>query len=84
MQDIQNIPNPDVNSAETGDDFNTYSDVNPDSRSDRDSQDMDIEKPAESTPTPPDREPNVAVEDPPLNKDDSAIGEGEDKRTRLV
>ena len=70
MQDVQNIPNPDVNSVEEDDNFGSHSDVQPDSRTDKDSQDMDIERPSEDIPVPPDRQPNAPVEDPPVNEDE--------------
>lgn len=54
MQDVQNIPNPDVNSYEgEEDDFNTHS------------EESDVESPAESIPPPPGSVPNIPVEEPP-------------------
>ena len=54
MQDIQNIPNPDVNSPDAGDDFGTHPDRN-----------QDVERPEEDIPVPPDQERNVPIEEPP-------------------
>ncbi len=56
MQDVQNIPNPDVNSPERDDDFGSHSEVN---------QNNDIEQPGEAIPVPPDKQPAVPIEEPP-------------------
>lgn len=71
MQDVQNIPNPDVNSYESEDDFNTHS------------ENGDIEKPEESIPTPPDRAPGAPVEEPPAARR-SPIDEGTDAPPQIV
>lgn len=84
MQDVQNIPNPDVNSVEEDDNFGSHSDVQPDSRTDKDSQDMDIERPNESIPVPPDSAPSSPVEEPPSERDQSPIDEDNTERKRLV
>ena len=52
MQDVQNIPNPDVNS--TNDDFDSHSDF----------PNTDVGQPT-NIPLPPDAERNVPVEEPP-------------------
>jgi hypothetical protein len=73
MQDVQNIPNPDVNSTETNDDFGSHSDVeqeldqtdveNPDSG---ERKNNDIERENETIPVPPDTEGSSApIEEPP-------------------
>lgn len=54
MQDVQNIPNPDVNSTERDDDFGSHSN----------DSNADIEQPTD-TQTPPDRQPGAPVEEPP-------------------
>lgn len=54
MQDVQNIPNPDVNSNQDDDDFGSHSEF----------PDTDVEQPKEETPTPPDRSPRPAIEEP--------------------
>lgn len=59
MQDVQNIPPPDVNSTERDDDFGSHSEINPDWNN------QDIEKPNESVPIPSDRQPTVPIEEPP-------------------
>ena len=51
MQDIQNIPNPDVNSPETDDGYGR----NPNS---------DIEQPDDSMPLPPDEMPPPSIDEP--------------------
>jgi hypothetical protein len=85
MQDVQNIPNPDVNSVEIEEkDIGSHSDVLPDSRTDRDSQDYDIERPMEDIPLPPDSKPRVPIEDPPETRDQPPIQDENNERTRLV
>lgn len=59
MQDVQNIPNPDVNSNEDDGDFGSHSDF----------PDTDVEQPKEETPTPPDRLPHAAIEEPPEDEE---------------
>ena len=69
MQDIQNIPNPDVNSTEHDNDFGSHSDTN--------LPNTDVEQPND-LPLPPDTERNAPVEEPPetdkpeINEDDPA------------
>lgn len=85
MQDLQNIPSPDVNSVEIEDEgFGSHSDVLPDSRTDKDSQDFDIERPNEDIPLPPHTEPVSSVEEPPEVRDQPPISDGNTKRQRLV
>lgn len=72
MQDVQNIPNPDVNSNENEDDFGTHSGGN-----------QDVERPEEDIPVPPGSQPNVPIEEPPTTEDRAPIeedGETEPKR----
>jgi hypothetical protein len=57
MQDVQNIPNPDVDSIIRDDDFGNHSDVN------HDSENSDVEQPSEDSPN--DRTPNAPIEEPP-------------------
>ena len=66
MQDVQNIPNPDVNSTERDDDFGSHSGF----------PNADVEQP-EDNPTPPDRQPNAPVEEPPAE-------DGVEEPTRIV
>jgi hypothetical protein len=54
MQDVQNIPNPDVNSTQRDDDFGSHSEIS----------DTDIEQPTDNQ-TPPDRKPSAPIEEPP-------------------
>jgi hypothetical protein len=84
MQDVQNIPNPDVDSLENNDDFGSHSDVGPDSRTDRDSQDFDIERPEEDIPSHNDDRRKVPVEEPPEEVERAPIGEENTERQRLV
>ncbi len=61
MQDVQNVPNPDVNSTTRDDDFGSHSDVN------RDTENSDVEQPRGDVPT--DREPSAPIEEPPADDD---------------
>ena len=70
MQDVQNIPNPDVNSPERDDDFGSHSDVH------SDKSNSDIERPTDNQ-TPPDRQPNAPIEEPPAE-------DGEEEPRRIV
>lgn len=71
MQDIQNIPPPDVNPTERDDDFSSHSDIE---------QDLDND---EAIPVPPDKEPTVPIKEPPdINK--SPIDEDEDEPKRIA
>lgn len=69
MQDVQNIPIPDVNRIEDDGDFGSHSDF----------PDIDVEQPKEKeeSPTPPDRLPHAAIEEPPADADD-------ERRTQIV
>lgn len=84
MQDVQNIPNPDVNSIENDEDFDSHSDVHPDSRTDKDAQDFDIERPEEDIPSHNDDRRNVPVEEPPGEMDKAPVEEENTERQRLV
>ena len=61
MQDVQNVPNPDVNSTERDDDFGNHSDVY------SDNQKSDVEKPKGEIPA--DRIMDQRVEEPPADLD---------------
>lgn len=71
MQDVQNIPNPDVNSTERDDDFGSHSD-------------RDVERPDEDIPVPPDQQPNVGIEEPPDATDKSPIEEDQTEPKRIA
>lgn len=60
MQDVQNIPPPDVNRIEDDGDFGSHSDF----------PDTDVEQPTEESPTPPDRLPRAGIEEPPADEGD--------------
>ena len=62
MQDVQNIPNPDVDSAESNDDFGSHGAI------DQDLDNEDIENPSDKIPVPPDQETGAPVEEPPRNE----------------
>lgn len=68
MQDVQNIPNPDVNSVEDDGDFGSHSDF----------PNTDVEQPKEESPTPPDRLPRAGIEEPPEDEG------GDDNRRRQI
>ncbi len=63
MQDVQNVPNPDVNSTVRDDDFGSHSDVG------QDYPNTDVEQPKSDIPVPPDREPSAPIEEPPADDD---------------
>lgn len=68
MQDIQNIPNPDVNSP----DVDSYP-----------LQD-DIERPNENIPVPPDSEPQVPIEEPPDVKNQPPVEDDNTEPKKIV
>lgn len=61
MQDIQNIPNPDVNSTEHDNDFGNHSDI------ENELPNTDVEQP-NNLPLPPDQEHDAPVEEPPESR----------------
>ena len=71
MQDVQNIPNPDVNSTERDDDFGSHSDVP------SDLPNTDVEQPKDRMPVPPDRQQDAPIEEPPAE-------DGEEEPRRIV
>jgi len=73
MQDVQNIPNPDVNSPDAGDDFGSHS-----------NESQDIERPDEDIPVPPDGNRNVPIQEPPTTEDRAPIEEDETEPKRIV
>jgi hypothetical protein len=72
MQDVQNIPNPDVNSNARDEDFSNHP---------RDNQ--DIEQPNDQIPLPPDQE-GVPIENPPDANDKPPIEEEQNEPKRIV
>jgi hypothetical protein len=70
MQDVQNIPNSDVNSNETNDGFGSHS--------------GDVERPEEDIPVPPDSQPNVPIEEPPTTADRAPIEEDNTEPKRIA
>ncbi len=61
MQDVQNVPNPDVDSIIRDDDFGSHSDVN------RDNENSDVEQPEGDDPN--DRARRTPIEEPPADDD---------------
>ncbi len=72
MQDIQNIPNPDVDSPDAGDDFNNHP------------RNEDVERPEEDIPAPPDQQSNIPIEEPPSEQDKPPIGDDQTEPKRIV
>lgn len=72
MQDVQNIPPPDVNPTEREDDFGNHSDIK---------QDLDNDE--ETIPVPPDQEPVAPIKEPP-NVNKSSIGENNKEPKRIA
>ena len=75
MQDIQNIPNPDVNSTETEDGFGNHSDIEGENISNED---------VENIPLPPTEPKPAPVEEPPNDTDKASIDEPKRKPSQIV
>ena len=73
MQDIQNIPNPDVNSPDADEDFGSHEGVQPG----RDGTDIERPRDDEAIPVPPDQQPTVPIEDPP-GSNEPPVGDVDD------
>lgn len=67
MQDIQNIPNPDVNSTETEDQYGNRSDI----ERENESGSNDVE----NIPLPPTEPKPAPIEEPPSDTDKGSIDE---------
>lgn len=78
MQDIQNIPNPDVNSVETEDDFGSHSNYPDIDKTDVENPDVD------DIPLPPDRQPARPIEEPRSDVEKPPIDENEDAPKQIV
>ena len=72
MQDVQNIPNPDVNSTVRDDDFGSHSEVEP--QDDNDEGKIPL----------PDDEPKPAPIEEPPNPDNAEIDEDNDEPIRIL
>jgi len=90
MQDVQNIPNPDVNSTETGDDFGSHPEIERDLGTDEDIENPenigtgDVEKPDESIPVPPDAEPQQAPVEEPSDVNTPPVGDDENHEPKRI
>jgi len=73
--DIQNIPNPDVNSTETEDRYGNDSDVERENESNEN---------VENIPLPPTEPHSAPVEEPPAEADKAKIDEPERKPSQIV
>lgn len=74
MQDVQNIPNPDVNSPTAGEDFDSHPR----------SSNEDIERPEEDIPVPPGDAQRAPVEEPPDVQDKPPVEEDQTEPEQLV
>jgi hypothetical protein len=89
MQDVQNIPNPDVNSTETNEDLGSHPEVERDTGTGEDVENPEnigtgnVEKPDESIPVPPDVQPQVPIEEPP-DVNNPPVGEDEHEPRRIA
>jgi hypothetical protein len=83
MQDIQNIPSPDVNSVGVNEDFGSHSNI----EQSPDTDDREIQKGygKDDLPpvVPPDQQPVVPIEDPP-GSNEPPIGDVDDSPARLA
>ncbi len=75
MQDVQNIPNPDVNSTETEDQYGNRTDIEGENISSENVEDIPL-PPTEPKPAP--------VEEPPEVQDKPGIKEPDRKPTQIV
>lgn len=73
MQDVQNIPPPDVNSTERDEDFGNHSDIKQDSDNEND----------EPIPVSPDQQPSAPIKEPP-DADKTPIGEENDSPKQIA
>ena len=77
MQDVQNIPNPGVDSINTEDDFGSHSDYPDIDKTDAENSDVD------DIPVPPDSEPAHPVEEPP-DVERPPVGEDNNSPKQIV
>jgi hypothetical protein len=75
MQDIQNIPNPDVNSTETEDRYGNRPDIERENESNEN---------VENIPLPPTEPKPAPVEEPPADADRAKIDEPRRKPSEIV
>ena len=75
MQDIQNIPNPDINSTERKDQFGNHSDIERENESGSD---------VENIPLPPTEPAPAPIEEPPSDTNRQSIDEDERARQEIV
>lgn len=75
MQDIQNIPNPDVNSTEREDEFGNHSDIERENESKSDIKNI---------PLPTDKPKPAPIEEPPDETDKGGIDEKKREPKEIV
>lgn len=78
MQDVQNIPSPDVNSVDTEEDFGSHSDYPTIDQTDAENSDVD------DIPVPPDSEPAYPVEEPPSDVEKPPVDEDTNEPKQIV
>ncbi|HQU86134.1 MAG TPA: hypothetical protein PKY59_23605 [Pyrinomonadaceae bacterium] len=78
MQDVQNIPNPDVNSVEENEDFGNHSEL------EQNGQNPDVEQPTEDIPVPLDSRPSAPVEEPPESEEPPIKDDNTDTTKRIL
>jgi hypothetical protein len=81
MQDIQNIPNPDVNSYDPNIDPGGNKGIQHDPRDPRDDIEKDID--SDVVPVPPDVEKRQQIEEP-SERDDEPLGDVDDSPKRFA
>jgi hypothetical protein len=78
MEDVQNIPPPDVNSVNNEDDFGSHSDYPDVDKTDVENPDVD------DIPIPPDSEPAYPVEEPPSDVERPPVEEDQNEPKQIV
>ena len=75
MQNVQNIPNPDVNSTESEDEYGNRSDIERENESNQN---------VENIPLPPNEPKPASIEEPPAETDKASIDEPKRKPSEIV
>lgn len=79
MQDIQNIPNPDVSTRDVEEDFGSHEGLNPD----RHGSEIENRRDDEVVPVPPDQQPTIPIEDPP-GTNEPPVGDVDDSPKKIA
>jgi hypothetical protein len=85
MQDVQNIPNPDVNSVNTSDDFGSHEghEQSPNATEGNLGKGYGKDAPAPEPVVPPDEQPVVPIEDPP-GSNEPPVGDVDDSPKKIA